>query len=169
MRVIQTKTTYLQMFERPEVAAPEPRRDLRIRPVVRPTIAMYRDLYRGVGGQWNWVDRLVMPDEQLQSILSDDRVDVLVLAVEDETAGYAELDRRQPGDVEVAYFGLFPKFVGQGLGKYFLNRTLLAAWDHKPRRVWLHTCDLDHPTALPNYRKAGLEVYEERIVEQLAP
>jgi GNAT superfamily N-acetyltransferase len=57
--------------------------------------------------------------------------------------------------IEIAYFGLMPEFVGQGLGKYLLARAVEAAWAEKPSRVWLHTCTLDHPSALPNYLKRG--------------
>src|SRR5438128_213916 len=31
-----------------------------------------------------------------------------------------------------------------------------------PHRLWLHTCDLDHSAALPNYLKAGFTICKER-------
>lgn len=60
-------------------------------------------------------------------------------------------------------FGLVPEFLGQGLGKYFLQWTIDEAWSYHPKRFWLHTCTLDHPTALPNYLKAGLVAYKEEV------
>jgi len=84
-----------------------------------------------------------------------------VLHVEGVPAGFAELDRRVAGEVELAQFGLTPEFIGQGLGKYFLSWTLQKAFASGPRRVWLHTCDKDHPNALPNYVKGGFAVYKE--------
>jgi len=33
-----------------------------------------------------------------------------------------------------------------------------------PKRVWLHTCTLDHPAALPNYQKAGFAIYKEEMI-----
>ena len=66
-----------------------------------------------------------------------------------------------------AYFGLFPAFIGKGLGKYLLAWALDRAWSFNPRRVWVHTCDLDHPAALPNYLRAGFTVYDETVVEQI--
>ena len=110
-----------------------------------------------------------MPDEQLQAILTDDRVEIFVLQVADQSAGYAELDRRLENEIELAYFGLFPSFIGQRLGHCFLNWTLRTAWSHSPDRVWVHTCDLDHPAALPNYLKAGFRIYDERLVDQFVP
>jgi GNAT superfamily N-acetyltransferase len=169
MSQIATKTTYLEMFERPprEVAPPCP--DLTIERVTRPSNAEYRRLYRAVGAHLNWVDRLVMLDEQLAKILCDDRVEVYVLSVARETAGYSELDCRRDGEIELAYFGLTPQFIGQGLGKYFLDWSLRTAWSHRPARVWVHTCDLDHPAALPNYLKAGFRIYDEQTISQFVP
>ena len=71
---------------------------------------------------------------------------------------FAELDRRKPGELELVQFGLMAEFIGQGLGKYFLQWTIDRAWGYQPTRLWLHTCTLDHPAALPNYLKAGFAV-----------
>ena len=111
----------------------------------------------------------ILQDEELLAIIHHDLVDVLVLTAVDEPLGYAELDRRQAGEIELACFGLFPSATGQGLGKYLLNRAMRAAWAHSPQRVWVHTCDLDHPAALPNYLKAGFEVYDEVDIDQFVP
>lgn len=54
-----------------------------------------------------------------------------------------------------------PEFIGQGLGKFFLRWAIERAWGYAPRRLWLHTCSLDHPAALPNYLKAGFAVFKE--------
>lgn len=167
--IVLTKTTYLEMFEPPADRFAPPRDDMYVRRLISPGVEEYRTLYRGVGSQLNWVDRLVMPSAELQAILSDDRVEVHLLMVADQPAGYAELDRRTPDQIELAYFGLFPHFVGQGLGKFFLNLTLHQAWSYAPQRVWVHTCDLDHAAALPNYLRAGFKAYEERMIEQFIP
>lgn len=167
--IVLTKTTYLEVFTPPADRFAPPWDNIHLRRLISPGVEEYRTLYRGVGSQLNWVDRLVMPAEELQALLSDERVEVHLLTVADEPAGYAELDRRTPDQIELAYFGLFPQFVGQGLGKFFLNWTLHQAWSQRPRRVWVHTCDLDHPAALPNYLRAGFQIYDERTVEQYVP
>ena len=169
MRLISTKTTYLEMLAPPAGEIAPPRSDLEIRRIDRPTNDFYRLLYRAVGAELCWVDRIVMPDDLLQSMLSDDRVDVFVLRVVGELAGYSELDRRVESDIELAYFGLFPAFIGQGLGRFLLDWTLYTAWSRRPQRVWVHTCDLDHPAALPTYLKAGFRIDDEKIIEQFVP
>lgn len=167
MKTILTKTTYLEMFSPPGVSASPPRPDVRVEWLQRPSVEAYRFLYNSVGRDYCWVDRNRMPDDELQKILEDEHVEIYVLHVGGEPAGYAELDGRRPGEIELAYFGLFPDFLGQGLGKYLLNWAVERAWSRRPRRLWVHTCDLDHPAALPNYVKAGFEVYDEKIIEQV--
>ena len=72
-------------------------------------------------------------------------------------------DRSHPGDgsVEIVYFGLAPAFIGKGFGGYLLSCALKAAWAIPgAKRVWLHTCTLDHPNAIKNYEARGLTMYK---------
>jgi GNAT superfamily N-acetyltransferase len=81
--------------------------------------------------------------------------------------GLAVVHARRP---TVAYyrfhFGLMPEFIGQGLGRYFLRWAIGRAWSYGPRRFWLHTDTKDHPAALPNYLKAGFDIYKEEVQDQ---
>lgn len=167
VKQLTTQTTYLEMLAldlRPRAA---PAGDLDVVRLPAPELKEYRALYSSVGQAHRWVDRLLMPDDELQRILQDDRVEIYLLKVDRQLAGYAELDRRVPGQIEIAYFGLLPQFIGRGLGKYLLGWTLERAWSYQPNRVWVHTCDLDHAAALPNYLKAGFRIYDQRIVQQV--
>lgn len=166
MKRIATKTTYLEMRSPTAVEFEPPEDGIDIVRLRQPTVEVYRRLYSSVGRDYHWVDRLLLSDVDLAGVICNEGVEIYVLLVGDETAGYVELDRRTSGEIELAYFGLVPQFVGRGLGKYFLNWTLQQAWSHRPERVWVHTCDLDHPAALPNYLKAGFHQYDERIVQQ---
>lgn len=114
----------------------------------------YRRLYREVGAQWQWRDRLDWSDDTLRSHLASPNISVFELFVDGESAGFFEL-RRNTDDVEIAYFGLVPRFIGRGLGGGLLTVAVNEAWRLGPRRVWLHTCTLDSPHALPNYRARG--------------
>jgi GNAT superfamily N-acetyltransferase len=140
---------------------------VRVERLHAPSAEAYRALYNGVGQAYQWTDRNRMPDDELLAIIQDDAVEIDVLYVNDQPAGYVELDRRIEGEIQIAYFGLFPTFVGKGLGKYLLAWALDRAWSFTPRRVWVHTCDLDHPAALPNYLRAGLSIYAETVIEQI--
>lgn len=156
---IKVVTTYLEMFERPKISF-EQKPGVSIIRAEKPTVSFYRYLYNTVGGSWLWVDRRKMKDVELRMIIQDPKVEVNVLYVGGTPAGYAELDLRQPDAIELAYFGLIPDFVGQGLGKYLLTWAIDAAWKKNPKRFWVHTCSLDHPTALPLYQKCGFNIYK---------
>ena len=88
---------------------------------------------------------------------------------EDVLAGYYELRRDTDGGVEIAYFGLLSEFIGRGLGGALLTSAIEEAWSRHggivPNRVWVHTCNRDHPQALANYQARGMIVY--KVEEEL--
>ena len=162
---MQVTTTYLQMFARSQRTILPPREGLTVVHAQKPTVAYYRFLYDAVGRDYDWTSRKKLSDAELAALLNDPRLEVHVLMAEGVPAGVAELDRRVEGEIELVQFGLVPEFIGQGLGRYFLQWTIDKAWSYNPRRFWLHTCTKDHPAALPNYLKAGFAVYKEEMKE----
>ena len=157
--------TYLEMTAPDErSAAPRWTEPVTVERAECPTVSFYRWLYDTVGADWHWYERRRLSDEALAAIVQDDAVEVFVLYVRGVPAGYVELDRRIDAEVEIAYFGLMPDCIGRGLGPALLGWALERAWSYRPRRVWLHTCTLDHPKALAVYRRAGFEVYDREVV-----
>jgi GNAT superfamily N-acetyltransferase len=122
--------------------------------------ALWRFLYAEVGRRYHWVDRLGWTDEQIRDHLDDDAVSIWLLMVKGTLAGYFELHRDQEDGIEIAYFGLFHEFTGRGLGAHLLTVAVERAWGLTSSRVWLHTCSLDHPAALPNYIKRGFTPFK---------
>jgi GNAT superfamily N-acetyltransferase len=90
------------------------------------------------------------------------------LLVRGMPAGWFEL-HRSADESEIAYFGLLPSFTGQRLGPALLTRATEEAWRSDPMRVWLHTCSLDHPAALRNYKARGFTPYREEAYEAKIP
>ncbi len=167
MKTVPAKTVYLEMLEPPEQVAAAPIEGVEVIWSKRPEIEFYRTLYDLVGRDWHWLERTRMTDGELSAIIHDDLVEFHVLYVNGEPAGFCELDCRTQNQVQVMYFGLAPRFIGQGLGKYFLNWVARKAWSKEPQRVWLHTCDMDHQAALPNYKKAGFVVFDEKTIDHV--
>jgi GNAT superfamily N-acetyltransferase len=163
---MKVKTTYLELFAHSQRVVPTPRPGLVVIHARKPSVAYYCFLYDAVGRDYDWTSRKKLSDVQLAAILNDPRDEVHVLKVDGVLAGFAELDRRIEGEIELVQFGLIPEFIGQGLGRYFLQWTIDKAWSYGPRRFWLHTCTKDHPAALPNYLKAGFAIYKEEVKEQ---
>lgn len=135
-----------------------------------PLPELSRFLYASVGAQWRWYLRLAWTYRQWLDYLDRDEVGTWVAYVDGTPAGYFELERQAPDSVEIAYFGLMPAFIGQGIGGALLTDAVNTAWDFGARgrdgtRVWLHTCTLDHPAALPNYQARGFRVFD--VVETL--
>ncbi len=158
----KTVVTYLEMTAPAPATRLWPEGGFRIERLVRPSVRFYRYLYDAVGADWLWVERKFVPDTALAAELHDPRVEVHLLSEGGVPAGYGELDRRHEGEVKLAYFGLVPEAVGRGLGRWFLEQIIARAWRARPRRVRVHTCDLDHPRALANYQACGFRVYDRR-------
>lgn len=160
--------TYLEMTSPGElhpvsIAGEKPR----IERLTDCSIGFFRFLYQEVGKAYRWTDRLAWSDETVRRHLDTAGVSIWLMSWKEQPAGYFELRQHEDDSVEIAYFGLLPDFIGRGWGKYLLARAVEAAWQPGPSRVWLHTCTLDHPAALPNYLKRGFrpvrqEVYEVR-------
>jgi GNAT superfamily N-acetyltransferase len=163
MATVDVKVFYVEMFGRPPGEVAPPREGLMVVHARRPTVAYYRFLYDAVGRAYHWYSRAKMSDAELAAVLHDPGNEVHVLYADGTPAGFVEFDRRVPGEVEIVQFGLMPEFIGQGLGKYFLRWAIDRAWGYDIRRLWLHTCSLDHPAALPNYLKAGFVLYKEEV------
>ena len=161
---IESVVTYLQMFTPP---APGPRSPpqagLTIVQAVRPTFSFYRYLYDSVGEPYLWGDRRKLSADALRAIVQHPDVAVHVLYVHGVPAGYAELDARENPEIELSYFGLIPEFVGKKLGEYLLSFAIHEAFRKSPTRLWVHTCSLDHPSALGLYQRAGFTPYKQEI------
>jgi GNAT superfamily N-acetyltransferase len=128
-----------------------------------------RFLYTAVGGHWYWRDRLPWSYTQWMAWLDRDEVQTWVMYERGAPAGYVELEKQTAGEVEIAYFGLIPRFIGRGLGGHLLGTAIDKAWDMGATRVWVHTCTLDGPAALTNYRARGMRVFREQTEDRPDP
>jgi GNAT superfamily N-acetyltransferase len=155
--------TYLEMRDPAQLAGPvldDPRARLERLDACAP--AAYRELYAAVGSAYRWHDRDAWSDEQLAEYLARPDVAVWRLTYDGRLAGYFELADHAPDrSVELVYFGLLAPFHGRGLGARLLVAAVAEAWRRAPSRVWLNTCTLDAPAALPNYRARGFVPYRE--------
>ena len=164
VRQIDVTITYLDMLKAPDRPAPvRPNESVRVARLNQPTVAYYRWLYDAVGSKWLWFERKRMADEPLKALLDDPLIQVWVLSVGHVPAGFFEIDARPaPASTNIAYFGLTGDFIGKGLGRFFLDCAIVAAWATGDKRVTVNTCTLDHPRALGLYQAAGFQIIERR-------
>lgn len=159
--------TFLELHEPKELPVPlnETRFELLAKPV---SIEEYRKYYYGVGEKHFWLDRMVMPDEELFQKINALNVGIFLFYINNKVAGYIEFVKEERF-MEILYFGLMPEFIGKGYGKYFLQWVIAKAWSYQPEWIQLNTCTLDHPNALGSYKKAGFkevktEIHQRRIL-----
>ena len=170
MPTVRVVRTYLEMQSAAELQpARVPQDAPRIERMEECPGSFFRYLYAEVGRAYHWTDRLSWSDEQVRAHLADSDVSLWLLSSRAAPAGYFELRRHQDESVEVAYFGLLPEFVGRGWGGHLLTVAVREAWALQPARVWLHTCTLDHPAALPNYVKRGFRPVREEVYTAQLP
>jgi GNAT superfamily N-acetyltransferase len=169
MPLVTVTRTYLEMRSPAEfVPAGAAREGVRLEEVRDCPWHFYRYLYVEVGRLYHWRDRLPWSEAEWRAWLQGPSR-IWLLQVEGAPAGFFELRGPLDGGVEIAYFGVLPEYQGMGLGKWLLTRAVEEAWAMTPKRVWLHTCTLDHPGALPNYVKRGFRPVREERYEVTLP
>jgi GNAT superfamily N-acetyltransferase len=149
------------------VVRPSP--DVEVRRAEIPCPELNRYLYTAAGGDWYWIDRLPWPYARWLEYLSRPELETWVAYRSGTPAGYFELEAQPASSVELAYFGLLPRFIGRGLGGALLTATVERAWAMGARRVWVHTCSLDHPSALSAYQARGFRVFDVVHTEEDLP
>jgi len=172
IEAMQATRTYLELNEPAQFkAAFGSFPDIAISRVPNPSPELYRNCYRTVGEAFHWFDRRDWTDEEIRKHLADPAIQLFVAqrtsnGKESTLAGWYELRRVAEDDsVEVAYFGIVAAEFGRGFGKHLLSSAVRDAWALGPKRVWLHTCTLDHPNALPNYLARGFTPYRQETYE----
>jgi GNAT superfamily N-acetyltransferase len=152
---IAVDVTFLRMDTPPSGPAPALPQDAAVVRVARCSVPFYRYLYDTVGRDWVWWLRRTVPDAEIASLLARSDISIHVLYRGGEPAGFYELERRGEAGINLAYFGLMPHAIGNGIGRALLRQAIDTAWAERPRALTVNTCTADHPRALPNYISAG--------------
>jgi GNAT superfamily N-acetyltransferase len=160
---------HLQMLRPDELRAKRTGSEFRVVRAEVPCPEFNRFLYTSVGWQWSWIDKLRWSYEQWQAYVCRPELRTWVGYDSGTPAGYFELEQQAGGDIEIAYFGMLPQFIGKGFGGPLLTSAIENAWAWGARRVWVHTCSLDHPKALANYLARGFRQFKEEHVHKTVP
>ena len=164
--MITVTTWSLEMNHPAELRPARRAADLDVRECELPQWEFSRFLYQLIGGPWGWTDKLVWNEQQWRGWVESADLRTWIAYHRGAIAGYYELHRQPNEAIEIAYFGLAGALFGRGFGGDLLTRALESAWGWGARRVWVHTCTLDHASALSNYRARGMVQYDEHTHEQ---
>ena len=122
--------------------------------------------YKNIGQKHNWVDRLVWTESQWINYICDQKVKTYVLKHTDNLVGFFELiihlDKKE---VEIAYFGILEEYQNKKLGSYLLSEAIKKSFFNDTKRVWVHTCTLDHKNALNNYISRGMKIFKTETIK----
>ena len=121
--------------------------------------------YKNVGKKHHWVDRLVWSDKEWIQYVSDKKVKTYVLKNNYDLAGYFELIlHRDKNEIEIAYLGLLEEYQNKNLGSFLLTVAIKNSFSENVKRVWVHTCSLDHKNALNNYISRGMKIFKKEKI-----
>ncbi len=161
---LYTVITHLAMESPPERAAPPPpAAGLAVNRRGTMPVADYLRLYHAIGDDWLWWSRLTLDEAALAAQIAPPQTELYVAESGGEEIGLIELNLRPKPDIELRYFGVVPSWIGKGLGGWLLGHALAAAGRHRPRRMILNTCTLDHPGALAFYQRHGFAITHSEV------
>lgn len=159
---IQSKVTYLEMKKDPGIAEVELGRFSMRRAEMLP-VANYLHIYREVGRDYLWNYRPGQTEAEIATILNSPTTWMYLLFEGEQAVGMAELDATDPNDIELVHFGLVPGLLNKGIGKLFLQNIIRLVWDSGTKRMWLSTCEMDHPKAVSFYESAGFVIFKTKM------
>ncbi len=138
-----------------------------IDPIKNQDFQINKFFYKNIGKKHRWTDRLVWSYKKWIEYSSSLKVDTYILKVTDDLAGYFELILHPDlKEIEIAYLGLLEEYHKKKLGSYLLSAAIKKSFENKNvKRVWVHTCTLDHKNALKNYLARGMKIYKKETIK----
>ena len=163
----QIERTYLEIRSINKLLAKnKPFKDLYLEKVNPPDFQLNKFFYKEIGKKHSWTDRLVWNDKKWIDYLENSEVNTYILKRNKDFIGFFEqvLDKDKL-DCEIAYFGILEEYIGKQLGGYFLSEAIKISFNIGSRRIWVHTCSLDHKNALKNYLSRGMKVFKSETLK----
>ena len=163
---LEIKRSYLEIKTLDELKdSSKPSENYYIELIEEPDFQLNKFFYKNVGKKYRWTDRLIWTDIQWIEYINNKNLKTFVLKNEKDLAGYFELILHQEKDeVEIAYLGLLKEYQNKKLGSYLLSAAIKNSFLDNPKRVWVHTCSLDHKNALSNYVARGMKIFKTETI-----
>ena len=148
----------------------KPNHDYNIEKAFPEDFQLNKFFYKQIGKNHHWTDRLIWTDKQWIQYASNPNIFTFVLKKKIDLAGFFELIyHKDKSEVEIAYLGLLEGYTEKNLGCYILTEAIKKSFSYKVKRVWVHTCSLDHKNALKNYLSRGMKIFKSKILKRRIP
>ena len=164
--ILEVDRKYLEISDLNNLNAQnKPNKDCNVTKIEPPNFQLNKFLYKQIGKKYSWKDRLTWEDKDWIKYTSNLRVNTFLLREKDEIVGYFEqiLDS-QLKECEIAYFGILENIFGKKYGSYLLSEAIKISLKVN-KRVWVHTCSLDHKHALNNYLSRGMKIFKSEKIK----
>ena len=163
----EIKRSYLEITSLDQLKeSNNPSEDCAVELVEQPDFQLNKFFYKQIGKNHRWVDRLIWSELEWIRYISNPNLKTFILKYKKDLAGYYEIIfHPDKNEKEIAYFGLLEEYRNKGLGSFFLSHAIKSAFNEKIKRLWLHTCTLDHKNALNNYLSRGMKVFKEETLK----
>ena len=146
------------------VEVKKPLDNLFLQKVDPPDFQLNKFFYKEIGKKHRWVDRLVWSDKNWNDYLNTIGISTYILKYDEDLVGYFEqIFHKNDFEIEIAFFGILEEYIGKKLGSYLLSEAIKKSFERGSKRVWVHTCSLDHKNALSNYISRGMQIYKTEI------
>ena len=162
----QVERSYLEINSINELMVKnKPFNNLYLEKVNPPDFQLNKFFYKEIGKKHSWTDRLVWSDKTWIDYLENSGVNTYILKQNNELIGFFEqIFDKDKLDCEIAYFGILEEYIGKKLGGYLLSEAIKISFNIGSKRIWVHTCSLDHKNALQNYLSRGMKVFKSEIL-----
>ena len=157
---------YLEIFSLTDlVETNNPSDEFIVNLINPPNFQLNKFFYTEIGKNHHWIDRLVWTEEQWIKYTTNTNVKTYILKKNDDLVGYFELIfHEDEKETEIAYFGLLEDYHNKKLGSYLLSIAIKKSFMDNTKRVWVHTCSLDHKNALKNYLSRGMRIFKTESI-----
>ena len=130
-----------------------------------PDFQLNKFFYKNIGKNHNWTDRLTWSEKQWIEFTTNKNTKTFILSKKEDLAGYFELIfHQEKNEIEIAYLGILEEYQNKKLGSFLLSTAIKKSFSNNPKRVWVHTCSLDHRNALNNYLSRGMKIFKKETV-----
>ena len=162
----EIKRNYLEInFLKDLKEANQPSDDFSLNLIDPINFQLNKFFYKNIGKNHKWVDRLIWSEQQWIDYTNNEKVKSYVLKFNDDLVGFFELIfYNEKKEVEIAYFGILEEYQNKKLGSYLLSEAIKKSFKKNVKRVWVHTCSLDHKNALNNYISRGMKIFKTEIL-----